>query len=278
MQTEIVKLGRSLRLGAWIAAWIAGVVLSAFFASAYAGVKGSKHDLGATGQAQQTTNVTTEVCSFCHTPHGSDISANAPLWNKKLQLPAGGYKRYSTLQTSTLDGGEAPVGSVSLACLSCHDGTQAMDVVINKPGQLGYNAAGAQIDLTSIGPIEGAPIPMLGTDLSNDHPISIQYAGGGCSTTNTACTNLKDKDFKTPVTALINSVQQWWVDTTPGTTGTRDKTDMILYTRSDGPLAAQEPFVECASCHDPHESEVRPVSFMRLSNANSDVCLACHTK
>jgi hypothetical protein len=80
------------------------------------------------------------------------------------------------------------------------------------------------------------------------------------------------------VTALINSVQQWWVDTLPGTTGTRDKTDMILYTRSDGSLAAQEPFVECGSCHDPHEDVIRPVSFMRLSNAGSDVCLACHIK
>lgn len=276
MHTEIgnVRLGKSLQLGALIA----GVALSAFFASAYAGVKGSRHDMGTGGLAQQTSAVTTEVCSFCHTPHGSDTSANAPLWNKKLQLPAGGYSRYSTLQTSTLSGGEAPVGSGSLACLSCHDGTQAMDVVINKPGRGGYNVAGAELDLTLIGPMTGSPIPMLGSDLSNDHPISIQYAGGGCSTTNTACTNLKDKDFKTPATALINSVQQWWVDTTPGTTGTRDKTDMVLYTRSDGPLAAQEPFVECASCHDPHEDAVRPVSFLRVSNANSDVCLGCHTK
>jgi hypothetical protein len=278
MQTENVNLGRSLQMGAWIAAWIAGVALSAFFASAHAGVRGSKHDMGVGGLAQQTTTATTEVCSFCHTPHGSDTTTNAPLWNKRLLAPAAGYRRYSTLQTSTLDGGEAAVGSVSLACLSCHDGTQAMDVVINKPGSGGYNAVGAELDVASIVTMTGGPIPMLGTDLSNDHPISIQYGGGGCSTTNTACTNLRDRDFRTPVTALINSVQQWWVDTLPGTTGTRDKTDMILYTRSDGSLAAQEPFVECGSCHDPHEDVIRPVSFMRLSNAGSDVCLACHIK
>ena len=278
MHGEIARLGKVLWLGAWGAAWITGVALSAYFVSAHAGVKGSKHDMGASGQAQQTSTVTTEVCSFCHTPHGSDTAANAPLWNKKLQAPAGGFRRYSTLQTSTLDGGEATVGSVSLACLSCHDGTQAMDVVINKPGSGGYNAAGSELDPVNIGIITDAPIQLLGTDLSNDHPISIQYGGGGCSTTNAACTNLKDKDFKTPVTALINSVRQWWVDTTPGTNGTRDKTDMILYTRSDGPLGAPEPFVECASCHDPHEADVRPVSFLRLSNANSDVCLACHVK
>lgn len=275
---SILTKGRSrVPLAAGVVAWVGGVTLAAMLVSAHAGVKGSKHDLGSGGNAQQTTTNTTEVCAFCHTPHGSDTAANAPLWNKKLQQPGGGYQRYSTLQTSTLDGGEAPVGSVSLACLSCHDGTQAMDVVINKPGQLGYNANGSELDPSNIGPMEGAPIPMLGTDLRNDHPISIQYGGGGCSTSNTACT-LKDADFKSTTTAAINGVQQWWVDTAVGSTGTREKTDMILYTRSDGPLGTPEPFVECGSCHDPHESAVRPVSFMRISNANSDVCLACHNK
>ena len=94
-------------------AWVTGVVLTAFLATAHAGIKGSKHDLGQGGNAQGTTSATTEVCVFCHTPHGSDTAANAPLWNKKL-TPNASYQRYSSLQTSTLDGGEAPVGSVSI--------------------------------------------------------------------------------------------------------------------------------------------------------------------
>lgn len=243
-------------------------------ATAFAGIASTKHNLGSAGTAAQwqATN-TAEICVFCHTPHGSDTSAPVPLWNKALPSGAS-YTRYSALGTSTLDGAEIEVGSVSLACLSCHDGSQAMDVVINAPGSGGYNAAGASFDG---GPaMTGTPIPMLGTDLRNDHPISIQYAGGGCSTTDTACGTLGDSDFTTPATASINGTQQWWVDTTGA--GTREKVDMILYTRTLG--AVTQPFVECASCHDPHveAKAANEVSFLRVSQAGSGVCLACHTK
>ncbi|MEO5371478.1 MAG: hypothetical protein H7833_15530, partial [Magnetococcus sp. DMHC-1] len=140
---------------------------------ATAGIKGSKHDLGSGGASQfAATAGTGEVCVFCHTPHGANTSASAPLWNKSLP-DAGTYTRYSSLGTSTLDGAEAPIGSVSLACLSCHDGSQAMDVMINAPGSGGYNASGASA--FSLAAMSGTPIPNLGKDLSNDHPVSIQY-------------------------------------------------------------------------------------------------------
>ena len=60
---------------------------------------------------------------------------------------------------------------------------------------------------------------------------------------------------------------------------------MILYTRTDvpavggGTIAGAQPYVECASCHDPHVVAVGDqVSFLRISNENSDLCLACHVK
>ena len=67
-----------------------------------------------------------EDCGICHTPHGADTAAPVPLWNKVLNSNPGNYTRYSTLATPTFDSLEAPVGSVSLACLSCHDGTVAL--------------------------------------------------------------------------------------------------------------------------------------------------------
>ena len=48
---------------------------------------------------------------------------------------------------------------VSLLCLSCHDGTVALDAYGGDPGNAG--TIGDQFD--------------LGTDLNNDHPISIVY-------------------------------------------------------------------------------------------------------
>jgi predicted CXXCH cytochrome family protein len=52
---------------------------------------------------------------------------------------------------------------------------------------------------------------------------------------------------------------------------------LMLYTRDNtgNGGAAAEPFVECATCHDPHSSNSL---FLRISNSGSGVCLACHNK
>ena len=260
------------------------ILLGALFAgsSAFAqSVVGSKHDFTAGGSAQATTGQTDQVCVFCHTPHGADTAAPVPLWNKVL-TPGTAYQRYSVLATPTFDSEEAPVGSVSLACLSCHDGTQAMDVVLNSPGTGGYDPAGAEIDSVAIDSMANTPVPNLGTDLSNDHPVSMQYGGGGALATDLDglfSGTLGDPDFEAPVKATINGQAIWWVDSVANN-GTREKTDMLLYSRTDLSATA-EPFVECGSCHDPHNSDNQAgqqVSFLRTSNAASAVCTACHTK
>ena len=262
-------------------ALMVGVLSTGCVGYATAGVVGSKHDLTSGGGGQTATTVTDEVCVFCHTPHGSDTAAPVPLWNKVLGAP-GSYTQYSTLQTPTFDSTEAPVGSVSLACLSCHDGTQAMDVVINLPGSGGYNAAGAPIDPLTSSVMITSPVPLLGTDLTNDHPISMQYGGGGPLATDadgTFAGTLGDTDFVAPEKATVNTNPIWWVDSPVGTVGTREKTDMILYARAD--LGTVHPFVECGSCHDPHnDTSAGPTSveFLRINNTASQICTTCHVK
>ena len=104
----------------------------------------SRHNLSVNGPGDITASSESEICIFCHTPHGAATSANVPLWNKVLGDPAS-YTQYSTLSTPTFDSTEAPVGSVSLACLSCHDGTIAMD---NFGGNtLGSNSIPGNADL-----------------------------------------------------------------------------------------------------------------------------------
>lgn len=265
-----------------------GVFCGAIFAmlvqsSALAAVVGSFHDLS------PLTGNTTAVCVFCHTPHGGDTTfAAVPLWNKVI-TPAG-YTRYSSLLLPTLDGTEAPVGSVSVACLSCHDGTTAMDVVINLPGSYGYSVVGTEIDAGAIGIMPGIPntVRNLSTDLTNDHPISIQYAGGGCDAGDgdgVPCPGpLGDVDFNAPYKDTINGNPVWWVDTAVGVAGVREKTDLTLYARTDVPGSGgiAEPTVECGSCHEPHDRESTgsptSVQFLRISNAGSAVCVACHIK
>lgn len=271
-----------------------GAALMLAQGAAMAGIATSKHDLSSTGAFNKFTPTTgnSEICAFCHTPHGADTAAPVPLWNRALPAP-GGYTTYAALGTSTLDGGVAPVGSVSLACLSCHDGTQAMNTVINAPGSGGYNATGgtwagtwnaAGSAAAASGTLNYASIINIGTDLRNDHPVGIQYAGGGfLSSANLAATGgaaagtAVDADFVTPRAKGNGSTANFWVDTTGGTAGTREKTDMILYTRTEATVGGvAQPFVECASCHDPHNTTNG--TFLRFSNANSGLCLACHVK
>lgn len=284
----------------WVAAtmFAAMLLITLGINSAHAGITATKHNLGTTGTAgnNHLTAGTGEICVFCHTPHGADTAAPAPLWNKALPA-ASSFQTYATLGTTTLEAAQAQIGSVSLACLSCHDGTQAMDNMINAPGSGGYTPGGARLaGATWTGPtvdpatgrLNANVITNIGTDLRNDHPISIQYCGGGIDATGVtatvstkAVTACNDKDFKDVQAVAINGSPVFWVDTTAagGTTGRRDKTDMILYSRAAGDFGSGslvQPSVECASCHDPH-TDTNP-TFLRVSNTGSGVCLSCHVK
>lgn len=251
-------------------------------AGAGAGVFQTKHNLGALGvNAASHYSGTTEICVFCHTPHGGDATAAVPLWNRHLDPT--GFQTYDQLGTTSLDGAIEPVGSVSLACLSCHDGTQAMDSLINEPGsgrivpafRNGVWSGQASTVNGRIGP--PTVITNLGKDLTNDHPIGIQFAGGGYSVTNPEGPG-KDPDFHHATTKIQGATRIWWVNTQQGTNDF-EKTDMKLYTRvaTRGVYVGEpQPYVECATCHDPHV-DYNP-TFLRINPRGSAVCLTCHNK
>ena len=278
----VAKAARSRGLGTLAMAMAFAVAGVATSLPAQAQIKDTKHNLGSAGTGINKFSGTAEICVFCHTPHGADTSAAVPLWNRTLPAPAS-FTTYDSLGTSSLDGKTAPVGSVSIACLSCHDGVTSMSAVINAPG------SGTSGDATwtagtwsganqTGGALAAGIITNIGKDLKNDHPIGIQYGGGGLTVTAPTGT-LKDADFKMPANSDINGTKVWWVDTEATANGTRQKSDMLLYTRAatagyTGQTEA-EPFVECASCHDPHTTNQ---TFLRVSNAGSAVCLACHVK
>lgn len=249
----------------------------------HAGIFNTKHNLGSTGiNAKSNFSGTSEICVFCHTPHGGDASVNVPMWNRHVD-PSGTFQTYDQLGSTTLDAAIEPIGSVSIACLSCHDGTQAMDSVINEPG------SGADVPAFSSGIWSGQAsgvngrigpptvITNLGKDLTNDHPIGIQYAGGGYSISNPTGPG-NDTDFNQASTKIQGVTRVWWVNTDGGTSDF-EKTDMKLYTRvaTKGSFPGDpQPYVECASCHDPHV-DYNP-TFLRIDPTGSAVCLSCHNK
>lgn len=252
------------------------------YTSSWAGVFNTKHNLSITGiNAASNFAGTREICVFCHTPHGGDGEAAVPIWNRKLD--SNGFRTYDQMGTTTLDGGVEAIGSVSVACLSCHDGTQAMDAVINQPGS-GRQVPGFFNNEWNgqAAPVEGRiafpdVITNLGKDLTNDHPIGIQYGGGGYSQSNPIGPS-KDPDFHMANSQIMGTGRVWWVNTVGGASAF-ERTDMKLYTRvaTQGAYAGElQPYVECASCHDPHVDN-NP-TFLRIDPSGSAVCLTCHNK
>ena len=123
-------------------------------------VSDTVHNLSVSGPGPVKSLTEDRICIYCHIPHSA--SAQAPLWNR---LSSGGYINY---QSSTTDASPGQLGAASVRCLSCHDGTIAL-------GDLANSRAGI-IDNLSTTRLNGRS--GLGTDLSDDHPISIIYDSG----------------------------------------------------------------------------------------------------
>ena len=137
---------------------VALVMVAMMAAPALAVVSGTAHDLSTNG-AQGAATGTTQVCVFCHTPHGG--IADFPLWNR-TNVPATGAYSSTSLNASI---GAAP-GEAG-ACLSCHDGVSlvAAGTIVNQP-----NSGATDVSALTI-----SADANLGTDMSNDHPVGFVY-------------------------------------------------------------------------------------------------------
>ncbi|OGW51180.1 MAG: hypothetical protein A2Z50_01915 [Nitrospirae bacterium RBG_19FT_COMBO_42_15] len=251
-----------------------------YASSAFAMITQSRHNLSAShpvGAAYGTvyTTATTEVCVFCHTPHGG--TTDGPLWNRALAT-AGSYTPYTS---TTMDTTTGQPGGISLACLSCHDGTIALDALRNAPGSGGFNATPTTQGWTFNGlgtstnnslPEDGR-ITNLTQNLADDHPISIRYANYGGT--------ILDPKFNIPNGSSLTA--QWFDEGSP----TRaDDNEVKLYPTGGTFM------VECASCHNPHGTTaaigtpaanlapngVDYSTFLRKSNNASALCTTCHIK
>ncbi|MDH5324594.1 MAG: hypothetical protein OEZ68_08465 [Gammaproteobacteria bacterium] len=223
-----------------------------------------------------------QICVFCHTPHAANTEV-APLWNRNLTTAT--YQVYgSTIggaSTSSFDANITQPSGVSKLCLSCHDGTMAIGGVNvlngsdrNGPIQMVGTGPGG-----NMAPGDGTTTGFtryLGTNLTNDHPISVTYD-------QTLVT--VDAEMRNP---NQNHIFVRTVD--PG----RPVTEQVHLEGS--PSVVNGGLVQCNSCHDPHIRSTDPqenIKFLRLnrlqvgqgpstvqvfSPQNDIICLACHEK
>ncbi len=202
---------------------------------AFAGIAGSKHDLS-------TKNFgTTELCIFCHTPHNAQLgnTTAVPLWNHVTTA----VTTYTLYTSATLDATPTQPTGVSLACMSCHDGTIAVDAYYSQPG----NTLHAGTTKINQAPFSGSA--NLGTDLRNTHPVSFTY-NAALVTADQTHSNASSPQLATPNAGMVGG-------------------KLPLF-------GAGKDQLECASCHAVHDPTNIP--FLRMANTGSALCLTCHTK
>ena len=275
----------------WTILFSAAVLIFGFAAfmppALAASIADTKHNLGSTGTGINHATNTAEICLFCHMPVEVDSTGAPlpPLWNKLLPTNTV-YSTYASLQSGSISGTIGKPGGNSLECLSCHDGAQAMDNVINFPGlgvdPTGGGAAGRGFTWVGNRQANGklinvnGSLAVLGTDLRDDHPIGIEYCGGPRGGAIGTC---KDSYYVRRTAGMGGNMAtaRWWVDPPDGINGVREATDMPLYAAAPDRTTGIGPQVECGSCHDPHSTNAL---FLRriAGNRNSITCLSCHVK
>lgn len=216
---------------------VTGIIMGLAGGAAWAGViAGTAHDFSLQGYSGG------QICIACHTPHGGNTTVtDAPLWNHAVTTAT-----YTLYSSSTLNAGPLTQPSgVSKLCLSCHDGTVAIDSFGGATGTnfvTGTDAVGAAA--------QGS--------LANDHPIGFTYDAA--------------------LVTLDGSLHNTTNSVTIGTGGTRTRTGTIAS------LLLFNGRLECASCHDVHNTFTASngagggAPLLRISKAGSAICLTCHNK
>ncbi|MBN1349206.1 hypothetical protein JXJ21_07345 [candidate division KSB1 bacterium] len=135
------------------------IILLRFIGTYSQSIVNTPHNLSATGSGTIRATNESEICIFCHTPHSS--SPQAPLWNRNTP-----GQHYALYQSSTIQASAGQPDGASILCLSCHDGTIALGLVLSRD---------QSIDMTGGTTVLPGGSSNLSTDLSDDHPVSFIY-------------------------------------------------------------------------------------------------------
>jgi predicted CXXCH cytochrome family protein len=197
------------------------LVASGVFA---ASIVNSPHNLTASGPGTIKAATEQDVCIFCHTPHHSNGAT--PLWNHSMSSVSN-YVVYASARLTNMNITVPQPNGSSRLCLSCHDGTVALGDVSN----------GGPISMQNSVTSMPSGASNLGTDLSADHPVSLDY--DACAAADSTLT---------PRTAVNHSVK---------------------FERDSGIYR-----VQCVSCHNPHDNQFG--KFLVMDNTGSALCTTCH--
>lgn len=254
---------------------VGGLVLSmASAALAYTGsyvpgigINSTPHDLGNLQQVANGMNYPAvdpdgleRICVWCHAPHNAYRLSTAaggvgpqaaaafdylPLWNHTLQTNiaytmyenGSGAPQVGPRASQAIILGMTP-GSTSLLCLSCHDGS----VAVNSYGNVDQLARSQEVgtDVMSTSYRIGS-----GQYLGNHHPIGFSYTAAQA-----ADDELRDASL----------------------------TNLTATTLIEDHLYGSNGNMECGTCHSVHNTGNGGETLLWRSDFRSELCLTCHSK
>ena len=241
------------------------------FAADAGGIANSKHDFS------QATWSDQQICKPCHTPHNAlDTNLTGRLWAHTLSQVTYVYHGGNVSGADGSTRPDAGTGSAAQSdmdvatrlCLSCHDGTVALDSFMGKEGAS---------DSKFIGDADGqhgAATANLGNgkvanDLTNDHPVGYKAVYDENAGFNVA-TQTGHYRYN-PKGAVTAAGLRFATSQTPVSAGTVDRTTGTA-------VSGNLPSVSCVTCHDVHNGAGHTDGLLRMANEGSAMCLTCHDK
>ena len=279
--------GRRLRFEVWSLFGVWCLVFGVFASARADTILNSKHDLSVGGPGPVKAVAETEVCSFCHTPHRG--IGERPLWSHALSGAT--YIPYASSTTKAAIG--QPTGASKL-CLSCHDGTVALGMVNNRVTPIEM-----QSGVTTLPPGRS----QLGTDLSDDHPISFTFdsalasANGKLNDPSTLtgdarldhnnqlqCTSCHDShnnqygkflvqnNYASALCLQCHKNDFWQASSHSTSTKTWNNSGLNPWPHTELTTVAAN---ACENCHAPHGAGTKP-RLLNFANEEQN-CYSCHS-
>jgi len=248
------------------------------------GIASTRHNLTMSYSANsvvmdQFRNDYYEICVYCHTPHGANSTAAAPLWNRTVT--AREYVLYKqdnshANEPTGMDLNYTQPGPNSLTCLSCHDGATAIDSIINMPTQLsGEFRAGYKQSQETAGSVDNDFLDRWsGNNLGTASPgDSSGNSHAGFNTNNSACMSCHNYDVTGTDTVpdfSIFSIGDRFLS--KDASGTRPNSGGGRYLADDHPIGVTYPtkFDATIDYNEPDIKTGRIAFFDSNGNAHAD--------
>ena len=207
-----------------------------------------------TGSAAATSpsaTVRTNVCGECHTIHHAQSASAGPLF---IHTPSANstFNTYDKSGSATYSGTVITLGPGSLACLSCHDGSVAVNSTTSWSGAGNGTASytggtpefiASKAIVTEIGSGQG-------NDLTHMHPIGVNYSAAASSAQamfGVAQLQPTANTFNAPGSPSVGSV-------------------------------LKNGQIECSTCHDIHRTVGNSSGGIYTIASGQALCLGCHIK